>query len=122
MGNQTNAVPKRRVGPDIWMRVISWIGFFSWFVLFSILYILTKARPQIEGYIDKLLSVHLRKSWDLDLARYAFYLMIFLLLSSIFGFFVNKRRHKRKEDRYNISIIIMFFLSLFGIFYYLISF
>ena len=114
--------PKRRQGPDIWARIISWIGFSSWFILFTILYIMTKAGPEVEGFFDRLLNVHLRKTWDLELASYAFYLMIFLFVFSVFGFFANIKRHRRKEDKFSISILIMIILSILGIIYYLINF
>jgi formate hydrogenlyase subunit 3/multisubunit Na+/H+ antiporter MnhD subunit len=110
---------ERRKGPDIWMKIVSWASIAGWIVLFAIIYILSKAKPQTENFFDKMLNVRLRKTWDIDLAQYAFYLMIFLLIFSFSTFIINIKRHKRKTDRYSPSIILMFIFSVMGIISYI---
>jgi formate hydrogenlyase subunit 3/multisubunit Na+/H+ antiporter MnhD subunit len=109
---------ERRKGPDIWVRAISWSSVAGWSLLFLIICILSKAKPEAETFFDKMLKVHLRKTWDIDLAQYAFYLMIFLLFLSVSTFIVNIKRHRRKTDRYSISIILMIVFSIIGIIAY----
>lgn len=111
---------ERRKGTDIWVKLISWFSAISWVMMFIVLYIVTKAGPQIENYFHKLFNASLRKTWDYELAQYALYLMILLLMLCLFGILINAQRHKRKSDKYSLSLIIMSILSVVGIFVYLI--
>lgn len=113
---------KRRRGPDIWVKLISWFEIISWVILFITLYVITKAKPQVENFFDKFLKVSLRKTWDLELAQYAFYLMIILLTLSICALVVNSKRHRRKSDRYSFTLILMSMVSFIGIVIYTLYF
>lgn len=115
-------IPKRRRGPDFLIRFVQWVGGLSWLVLLTAMVILEKAQPQEIPYFSRLMHQEYRTWWDLELAQYFFYIMVFLLLLSLFTLLINSRRLKRKYDKLNISVVIIGLISLIGIILYLIYF
>lgn len=114
--------PKRRRGPDFLIRFVQWVGGLSWLILLAALAILEKAQPQEESFFSRLQHQELRTWWDLELAKYFFYIMVLLFSLSLFTLLINSRRLKRKSDRLNISVIIIAIASLIGSVLYLIYF
>jgi len=109
----------RRKGPDLLIKLTEWFAVLGIFMLLAALYVIGLAKPETETFFDRYFDIRLRSYWDLDLARYIFYFMVFALLSSGAGLFINSRRHRRKEDRYDIFLLIVGLVSLAGIFVYL---
>lgn len=105
----------RRQGPDFWVKFVKWVGICSWFILFIIVTIITKAQPQVENFMHKVAQAHLRKTWNMELIQISYYLMLFLFFIAISAFIANTRRLKRATDRLNISVIIMLILSTIGL-------
>jgi len=113
---------ERRKGPDLLLKLINVIVFFSWLLIIAILTITAKAGPESATFFDRLLQVDIRNTWDAGLAQYMFYLMLVLLLLCVLGIAFNAARHRRRSDRYRISLFIMGGASVIGIIVYLISF
>ncbi len=113
---------ERRKGPDIWLRMIQWIGLISWGLMLPLLYLIDRAKPEFETFFDKMFGLQVRSTWNLDVYRWAVMLMFFLLILSAVGLIINKTRNRRREDYYRINLIIIFLLSATGIFYYVAKF
>ncbi|SMP41405.1 hypothetical protein [Anoxynatronum buryatiense] len=123
--NQQNATTdhrERRKGPDIWLRSIQWIGMISWGLMLPLLFLIDRAKPEFETFFDKMFDIQVRSTWDQDVFRWAFYLMVGLLVLSAGGLAINKSRKRRREDYYRINLVIIFLLSAAGILYYLMNF
>ncbi len=112
----------RRKGPDIWLHVMEWLAIVGIFMLLAGLYMLGLAKPETETFFDRYFDVRVRYYWDLGLARYIFYFMIFGLVSSVTGLFINSRRRRRRGDRYDIFLLVVGFFSISGIALYLLRF
>lgn len=105
---------ERRKGPDLLVRWVKWTGYGAWLLTLSILVITSYAKPQLETFFDRLLEVRVRKTWDIELMQYAFYLMVATFAMCCFAILVNTRRKRRRSDRYNKSIIFLGIISLLG--------
>jgi hypothetical protein len=112
----------RRRGPDLWVKLVHWLGITAWGIMFFIIFITDRARPPMETFFDRLFKVQVRQTWDLDLLQYALYLMITLCVLCIAGLLINTKRRRRKTDRYNISLILMMGLGIFSIIMYFANF
>lgn len=112
----------RRKGPDFLVKWVKWAGTILWVIAIAIIMLADKARPPVENFFDRHFDIQLRKSWDTDAMLYAFYLLIILFITCLVTIFINSRRHRRKTDKYNPSIIILTLLSLAGIIFYLLYF
>ncbi|SFI14153.1 hypothetical protein SAMN05192551_10716 [Tindallia magadiensis] len=108
----------RRRGKDIWLKMIRWIGIVSWALMIPLLILIDQAQPQFETFFDRYFDVQVNPRWNYEVLRYAFYLMVILLILSSIGLMINKKRSRRKGDYYRINLIIIFVLSILGIFYY----
>jgi len=92
------------------------------------LLIADKAKPQSDAFIDKKffnrmdIPIVLRTTWDQDLTRYIFYLMILGCCLSINGLIVNIQRSRRKDDGYKIYLFMLAFLSVTGMALYIYKF
>lgn len=112
----------RRRGPDLWVKLVNWLGILAWAIMFFIIAITDRAKPPMETFFDRFFKVQVRQTWDFGLLRYALYLMITLCVLCVFGLVVNSRRHRRKNDRYSISLFLMMGLGIFSIIMYFANF
>lgn len=122
MYNEQRVFKDRRKGPDFWVKWIKWAGSFSWVIAFTIIVLTDRAKPPVETFFDRYFHIQLDKTWDTDLMRYAFFLLLVLFFTCVFTMIINSRRHRRKTDRYNPSIIVLSVLSLLGMIIYLYTF
>ncbi len=120
--NNSRMKTERRKGPDLCVKVLGWLGVFSWFLMFMALFIIDRAKPEAENIFTKAAKIKVRTTWNQELTNYLFYLMIFGLCISIIGIVINSRRHHREEDRFRLTLIILGIISIFGIIKYLFSF
>ncbi len=120
--NDTGIRPDRRKGPDLWTKILRWLGVFGWFVMIVALYVIDRARPEEENMFTKAAKVSVRETWNQELIHYLFYLMIFGLCISVIGIVINSRRHHRKDDRFKYILMVLGVISFFGIIKYLFKF
>ncbi len=111
-----STVEQKRRGPDILIKVIHWMAASGWILMFAVLLLTDKARPKVAFFLDRILQVPLRTSWDRKLLNIACFLLVLILGLCLIGLFINSWRHKRKTDHYNSSLVIMGILALGGIF------
>ena len=108
-------IEQRRQGPDLWVKIIHWLGVCVWILMVAVLVLTDKARPPMATFFDRVLHIQLRTTWDLGLVRDVCLLMIIILGLCLTGFIINSKRHQRKDDHYSLSLIIMGSLSVIGI-------
>lgn len=116
MNRNISTIEQKRRGPDIWIKIIRWTAALGWILMFAVLLLTDKARPKVAFFLDRILQVPLRTSWDRRLLDIACFLLVLILGLCLSGLFINSRRHKRKTDHYNRSLVIMGILALGGIF------
>lgn len=112
-------MPERRKKSGPLLTIISIFGFVSWLLMLPVLVLLEKAKPELETVFDRWLNLGAQPGWDLTLYRYAFYLMLLVMLVSFLGLVLNAFRKRRSTDSWRINLIVVFLLSLSGIIYYL---
>ena len=63
----------RRKGPDLWVRMLTWINMASGISLVSALFITAVAKPQVETFFDRFYNLRLRRAGytQEDLATWA---------------------------------------------------
>ncbi len=116
-----DGTPEKRKRPDILMRLLTWLAVIGWFLMYVVLMLVHKAKPKVESSFDRVDGMESPLSvWNPDLIRYIFYMMIAGLIISIIGIILNVMRHRRKKDKYRISLISLGVISLLGIIFYLI--
>ena len=113
--------PKRRKKTDIWFKSIRWFAVTGWLLVLAAIFITAIAKPENKNYFNKF-TMNLRTTWDMELFRYFFYSMIIGCCISVAGFVINIKRHRRKNDEYLISLILLGITSLIGIAIYLFFF
>lgn len=90
--------------------------------MFAALFVLGLAKPPVETFFDRQFHVVIRSTWDLELARYILFLMIFGLWISGVSLTINVKRNRRKEDEFRVSLILLGLISFLGIVVYHIFF
>lgn len=91
--------------------------------MFIALVVLAKAKPESSLIDEHFLAqfgyeVTLRRAWDMDLARYIFYLMVMGLCLSVIGLPLHLRRARREDDGYGLYLVLLGIISLAGIIIY----
>ena len=116
-----DGTPEKRKGRDILMRLLTWLAVIGWFIMYVVIMVFEKARPRVESSFDHVDGAESPLSaWNPVLIQYIFYLMIAGFSISIIGIILNIKRHRRKRDKYRISLIALGVISLLGIIFYLI--
>lgn len=116
---------ERRIGPDLWVRALRWIGIAGWMIMLVVYILLDRAKPEYGTFIDTMyfeqlgISANIDSRWDMSLVEIIFYLMILSLCISIAGLVINTGRRKRVDDGFRKYLVTLAFISLFGIVYYL---
>lgn len=110
----------RRQGPDLWIKLLTGSGIISGICLVATLFITALAKPEVETFFDRFYNLRLRRTWDMDLMNYIFYLLLICFISSIVGLVINSRRKRRKDDHTRASLIVMLCISIFGLVQYLV--
>ncbi len=110
---------ERRKGSDPLLSIISVFSLVSWLLMLPILVLVQQAKPQLETFLDRWVGSEIEPTWDLTLYRYAFYLMLVVLVLSFIGLVLNAFRRRRTTDSWRINLIVIFLLSLSGVIYYL---
>ncbi len=112
----------KRGGPDFWVKTIESLCVIVWLLMLIALLVIGTAKPEIETFFGRYYNIPLRRTWDLELTRYVFYIMILGMFLSVFGLIVNSKRIRRKEDSYRDSLVIVGIISFIGIIKYLFFF
>ena len=120
--DNTKIRQERRKGPDLLVKLLGWLAIVGWFLMFMVLFIIDRAKPEYENMFTKAANIKVRTSWNQELINYLFYLMIFGLCMSIIGLVINSRRHHRAKDRFRYTLIILGIISLLGIIMHLFRF
>lgn len=112
----------RRRKKDLWVQSIHIINFLVWALLIWVVGIIGFAKPQEQSFLDRFFHVDRYNSWDLEMMKLAFYLMIFSFLFSIFGMYINYKRSRRRSDSFSYGLIFSLTFSFLGIVYYILRF
>lgn len=113
---------ERRRGPDLWMRSLTAVATVGWLIMLAALWVASEAKPEMETFFARWSGIHLRKTWDMQLARYILYLMLFGAFLGYGGLMVNLSRNRRRDDQVRVSLILLSVLSTIGIVVYLVNF
>lgn len=113
----------RRRSPDLIVLLVRLFGICGWMGMFIALVVLAKAKPESSLIDEHFLAqfgyeVTLRRAWDMDLARYIFYLMVMGLCLSVIGLPLHLRRARREDDGYGLYLVLLGIISLAGIIIY----
>jgi len=116
-------VHDRRKAADLTVRLMRIFGVFGWLAMFAALVILAKAKPEHSLIDEDFLArfgyhASIRRAWDMDLARYIYYLMLMGLGLSVAGLWLHRRRARRKDDGYGLYLLLLGSISLAGIVIY----
>jgi len=94
------------------VRAKNFMAMLSWGIAFVIFIILANAKPDSDTMFNRFYGSLSFDAWDKNLMRYAYTMMILLVIVSIIGIVINSFRQKRKYDSYSKSLII---LGIFGV-------
>lgn len=110
---------ERRRGPDLWVRMLECLGIVGWLLMFVAILVVGEAKPQLETFFERYYHIQLRTTWNRELVDSLFYLMVLSTCLSLSGLIINKKRHRRENDEYRVSLILVGIISFFGIAAYL---
>lgn len=113
---------RRQLRSDPLIVVLRWLSVSGWLILLTALLVLGEARPPVETFFERWYNIQLRASWNLELARYIYYLMLLGLGTSLTGLAINSRRLRRKGDEWRVSLVLVAAISLLGLIRYLTAF
>lgn len=104
---------ERRQGPDFLLKSLTWINATGWILVLFSFFLLYKAKPVTETFLDKQLHVSVRErfDWDMALLGQVCACMVLCMILSGAGLYINSLRHKRRFDTYRLSLILLGILA-----------
>ncbi|MCP4134999.1 MAG: hypothetical protein GY754_28755 [bacterium] len=105
----------KRHNGDLLIKSKNFLALVSSLVLLSVVILLALAKPKGGTMFDRFYNTGTGFSmWNASLVEYSFFLMIPLAICSVVGLIINSKRHKRKNDRYSMALVISLIASLLG--------
>ncbi len=105
----------RRRGSDILVKWVHWSGIVSWCLVAVTLGVALSAKPQQENFFHRFFKIDVTQTWDYQLLRFAFIILVVLFVFCLVSIFFNALRRRRRTDRYNKTILFHLITSLIGI-------
>lgn len=95
----------------------------GWFLLLAVILIVNKASPVTEDFFTRVFGDGpVISYWNMALVNIGFATVLVMFCASIAGLIANTIRHRRKSDRYRISIIAIGIISFILILIFIFSF
>jgi len=108
----------RRKGPDFLSKSVKWLTGIGWILLFAGMNLFHFGRPKVlTGFQESQLDKNIDK-WDPVISPVFVTVMFLILYVSGTGLYVNKKRHRRKNDKYYISLLSLIVMSIMGLTYF----
>ncbi|SFB90305.1 hypothetical protein SAMN05660443_0835 [Marinospirillum celere] len=111
--------PERRKGKDPVLHSISVLGAVSWILMIPVFFLIDRARPEVETFIERWQGIVIDPNWDAETFRYAVFLLVIIMVLSAIGLFLSSLRSKRKTDSIRLNLVVVFGLAFVGTAYYL---
>ncbi|WP_337840153.1 hypothetical protein [Rheinheimera sp.] len=109
--DQTNTeLSNRRHGPDLWLRLLSWLNLCCWILLSGALALAHLAEPDFNSGLVRYWKIPVDPYWDQALLAYSTPLFIACLLLSLISLVLHWRRNRRHTDsvRLNLYLLVLF--------------
>lgn len=112
---------ERRRGPDFWSKLVNWVAISCWILMLGALYLFEKAKPRTSTFFDRSMNIPVDTSWDLGTVKSLLVLFLVILGFCTIGLLINSQRVKRRDDHYNVSLILLGIITglvILAFFYY----
>ncbi len=106
---------ERRRKKDWVTRLIPIFSAVGWLSVVVFIFLLERASPRTGDIFTTKTDLIMVSGINSTLLRTSLAVLILVFLVCVLGFFFNMFRHRRKSDKYNLSIIILGLLSMVGI-------
>ncbi len=118
----TTEFAERRRGADRLTKAIQIFSAASWALVILFVVFFGLARPMTDDFFSRFFDGAIARGWDTFYLSVSLWLLIAVTAVCAGGIIINSRRHKRKSDRYNKSLIFFAVLSFIGIIAFLARF
>ena len=111
-----------RAEPDFIMKSLGKFAVVCWILTFIAIILACLAMPGIRNFLSTSFNLNLKPTWSKLLYRIDFYVLTAIFVISGLGLFLNSIRHRRRTDKYDVSLIYFLILSGLCMIGYLIFF
>jgi hypothetical protein len=98
-------IENRRRGPDPLTKAIGIFAGISWILVILVLILKTYAKPRMATMFDKSYGISISQTSDASMLMYANIVLVLVFTVCLIGMMINMSRHKRKSDRFRVSLI-----------------
>lgn len=106
----------------IYTKIVVYINILIWIISLVSIFLIDRARPPFETFLNRVKDLPVRKAWNMDLMSYAYYLFILILILSILSLLLNIVAYKKEKFRLSITPFFLGLCSIYGIIMYLTHF
>ena len=111
-----------RSEPDFITKSIGKFAGLCWILTFLAIILTALALPVIRNVISTTLNLDLKPTWSKSLYHIDFYILAAIFVVSGVGLYFNSIRHRRRTDKYDVSLLYFLVLSALCMAGYLVFF
>lgn len=111
-----------RSEPDFIMKSIGRFSLICWVLTIVAVVVTGLALPVVRNFISTAFNLDLSVKWSKLLYHIDFFILAAVFVVSGLGIFFNSKRHRRRTDRYDTSLLYFLILSALCIIAYLVFF
>ena len=112
---QSEKSPRRRRKRDVVAKIIVWSSILCWVLFVAAIVLIDQGSPEMQNVFSRFLELELREDWDKDAVAKALNLMYGVAGFSLLALGLKFIRHRRRSDRYPITLIILLICSILGV-------
>lgn len=106
----------------IYNTILLCINLLLWIITFTMVSLVDKARPPFETFLNRLKDLPLRKTWNLSLMEYVYYLLILSIILSICSIILNIIAYRKEKIKFKLTPFFLGACSIYALVMYLMHF
>jgi hypothetical protein len=103
---------ERRKGPDIKVKLLSWLSIAAWVCLIIALVVFHYARPEHDYGVFRYRGIAVRDHWVAELQIWFELLMVACASLSLITLLINKKVMRRKADRLRYNVVMLLLICI----------
>jgi hypothetical protein len=119
MSEYSQDIFDRRKRSDTILKTLTDLSTIGWSSLFASLLLIAATRPEVKSIFGFDVEQYMSRMWSMNLLLYSFCLQVIAFVFGCSGLIMNATRHRRRNDFFRGSLILLVILSVVGIAGYL---
>jgi len=103
---------ERRMGPDVFTQVLTWVSVIGWLTILVAAIFLFLSQPEMSTGFLRYRNISIRETWLQNWVQWAYPFCAVASLASLTGLLLHTQRGRRKTDSPGFTLYLLAVLSI----------